>query len=98
MFPGIASLLFGYAFLRTRGVILPIAMHAAWNYSQEQVGIASGRNQIGHWIIVRDGGSNVHGVVGYAIILTVLASAALAIWSLNPTRFLASEPAPRAFE
>lgn len=79
MFPGAASLLFGDAFLRTRGVILPIAMHAAWNNGQEQIGMASGRKQIGLWLVVRDIGSSVHWVLGYAVILGVLSLAGLAI-------------------
>lgn len=80
LLPGVASLLFGYAFLRSEGVILPVAMHAAWNYTQEQLGISSGRNQPGFWTIVREPGADpVPSLAGYAMLLLTLFLAALVI-------------------
>ncbi|MCX6595400.1 MAG: CPBP family intramembrane metalloprotease [Acidobacteria bacterium] len=49
LFTGSASLFFGYAFRRSRGAALPIGIHAAWNFWQEQLGGNSGRGQAGIW-------------------------------------------------
>jgi membrane protease YdiL (CAAX protease family) len=75
---GLGSLLFGYAYLKSGGVMLPIAMHAAWNFWQEQLTASSGRAQPGQWSIIRAAGPDPSFFVSYGILLLVtLAAAAL---------------------
>lgn len=40
--PGVGSLLFGIASLKTKGLALPIGLHAAWNFGQWSLGFKNG--------------------------------------------------------
>jgi membrane protease YdiL (CAAX protease family) len=82
---GLGSLLFGYAFFRSGGVMLPIGMHAAWNFWQEQLAASSGRGQPGLWRVVRDPDSELSFIASYGILLLTTLAAMLVIrWSTGP--------------
>jgi membrane protease YdiL (CAAX protease family) len=79
LFTGLGSLLFGYAFRRSCGVIVPIGLHAAWNFWQEQAAVSSGRGQAGLWSLVLPEGSRLSFGVRYGALLLVTAGTAVAI-------------------
>lgn len=79
LFTGMGSLLFGYAFMRSGGVMLPIGMHAAWNFWQEQLMASSGRGQAGMWKPVMAPGAHIPFVERYAALVLVTLGAALVI-------------------
>jgi membrane protease YdiL (CAAX protease family) len=81
LFTGLGSILYGYAFLRTKGVALPIGIHAGWNFIQENLAGISGRSQPGYWNPVRapgDAGASFAASLGILLIVT-LAGAAV-VW------------------
>jgi membrane protease YdiL (CAAX protease family) len=79
LFTGLGSLLFGYAFYRTRGVMLPIGLHTAWNFWQEHLAGTSGRGQPGIWSFIRMPGQQASFAFRYGALLAVSAAAALII-------------------
>jgi uncharacterized protein len=75
---GVGSLLFGMAAIATRGLAVPIGLHAAWNFGDWMRGE---KNSSGLWKpIVVDGfqeRAQLVGMIGYAM---VMLSATLAFW------------------
>jgi membrane protease YdiL (CAAX protease family) len=75
---GVGSLLFGMAALSTRGLAVPVGLHAAWNFGDWMLG---GKGSAGLWMPVIDVGwqarVDVAGTIGYFI---VMGSATLAFW------------------
>jgi membrane protease YdiL (CAAX protease family) len=47
VFTGFGSLFYGFAFVRSGGVMLPVGLHWGWNLAQEQLGGMSGRGRGG---------------------------------------------------
>lgn len=78
---GVGSLLFGMAAIATRGLAVPIGLHAAWNFGDWMHG---GKNSGGIWHPVeieayRDLGDRA-AMIGYVV---VMLSATLAFWWLH---------------
>jgi len=74
----VGSLLFGTAALATRGLAVPIGVHAAWNFGQWALGLRGGPAP---WMpVVRDGSQESVDLAGTIIYLAVFASATLAFW------------------
>jgi len=76
----VGSLLFGMAAIATRGLAVPIGLHAAWNFGDWMRG---GKGSSGLWHpvtadVFRDRADLV-GIIGYVI---VMVSATLAFWWL----------------
>lgn len=75
---GVGSLLFGMAAIATRGLAVPIGLHAAWNFGDWMRG---GKDSTGLWRPVGAGvfrdRAELVGMVGYVM---VMASATLAFW------------------
>ncbi len=75
---GVGSLLFGMASIATRGIALPIGLHAAWNFGDWMRG---GKGSIGLWkAVVEEGFEDPVQVVGLVSYLLVMCSATLAFW------------------
>ncbi len=81
--PGLGSLLFGMAAITTKGLAVPIGMHAAWNFGQWALGL---RGESGLWRAVSKGGSqqSTDGIETI-IYLAVFGSATLAFWLWHRT-------------
>jgi membrane protease YdiL (CAAX protease family) len=75
---GVGSLLFGMAAIATRGLAVPIGLHAAWNFGHWALGM---KGEPGVWKAVveegRDGHAQLIGTISY---LVVMGSATLAFW------------------
>ncbi len=83
LFTGLGSLFYGFAFLRTRGVALPIGIHAGWNFAQENLAGISGRSQSGYWNAVRapgDPGASFGLSLGILLLVTLI-GAAIVWWA-----------------
>jgi membrane protease YdiL (CAAX protease family) len=84
---GVGSLLFGMAAIATRGLAVPIGLHAAWNFGDWMVG---GKGSPGLWQVVFDEGyqqqSQRIGTIVYITVM-ILATVALWIWYRSKTRF-----------
>jgi len=83
----VGSLLFGMAALATRGLALPIGLHAAWNFGQWVVGE---KETPGLWKPVLAGGPTARAdhvaLIAYVV---VFGAATLAFWGYRP-RFVAA--------
>ena len=83
---GTGSLLFGLAALATRGLALPIGIHAAWNIGDWARG---GKGSGGLWQTIVEPASAsrtaVWAIASYAIVMTI-AFAGLWLWCWNPRR------------
>ena len=77
----VGSLLFGMASIATRGLAVPIGLHAAWNFGDWMHG---GKDSSGLWHPVGVEGlrdrADLAGMIGYVV---VMVSATLAFWLLN---------------
>lgn len=77
---GLGSLLFGMAALATRGLALPIGLHAAWNLGDWLLG---GKGEPGLWrVVVAEefrARSQLVGTVGYCAVM-IAATAAFWLW------------------
>jgi uncharacterized protein len=75
---GVGSLLFGIAAIATRGLAVPIGLHAAWNFGQSMMGLNS---EPAIWRAVVDNGQEQHiehvRTISY---VAVMGSATLAFW------------------
>jgi membrane protease YdiL (CAAX protease family) len=84
---GFGSLLFGMAALRTKGLALPIGIHAAWNIGDWARG---GKPQGGFWHAIVDPGyehrTAITGMTSYAVLM-VLAIISLALYRRISTPF-----------
>jgi membrane protease YdiL (CAAX protease family) len=92
---GVGSLLFGMAALATRGLAVPIGLHAAWNIGDWMRG---GKGAGGLWSPVVDGGYErdveVVGMVSYVAIMGL--AVAGFYWWYGKVRALKRESAPGA--
>ena len=78
---GVGSLLFGMAAIATRGLAVPIGVHAAWNFGQWALGLRGGP---GLWQgVVKDGLRESAHRIGMISYLTVIGAATLAFWLWN---------------
>jgi len=74
----VGSLLFGMAALATRGLAVPIGVHAAWNFGQWALGLRGGPAL---WRpVVREGLQESVDLNGTIIYLAIFGSATLAFW------------------
>jgi uncharacterized protein len=75
---GVGALLFGAAALRTRGLAVPIGLHAAWNFGDAMLG---GKGMPGLWkpAVAADAMARVEATQWIAYVLIMMA-AATAIW------------------
>ena len=72
------SLLFGMAALATRGLAMPIGLHAAWNFGQWMLGA---KETPGLWKTLTDGRlREIPERVGIISYLVVMAAATLSFW------------------
>jgi membrane protease YdiL (CAAX protease family) len=72
------SLLFGIAAVRTRGLAVPIGLHAAWNFGQWTLGL---RGSSGLWRpVVPDGLQERVDLAGSIVYLALFGAATLAFW------------------
>lgn len=76
---GVGSLLFGMASIATRGLALPIGLHAAWNLGDWMRG---GKGSGGLWRPIGVEHADRAEMIGY---LAVMLSATLAFWWFNRT-------------
>jgi uncharacterized protein len=75
---GVGSLLFGMAAIATRGLALPIGLHAAWNIGDWMRG---GKGSVGFWKpVVEDGFKERTAFVGMTSYVVVMCFATLVIW------------------
>ena len=75
---GVGSLMFGMAAIASRGLALPIGLHAAWNFGHWSLGH---KGQPGIWeAVISPGFEDRAQFVGMAAYLTVMCSATLAFW------------------
>lgn len=75
---GVGSIFFGAAALRTRGLAMPIGLHAAWNFGDWMLG---GKETQGLWRpIVEPGGMAHVQVIQMATYIALMIAATLAIW------------------
>jgi uncharacterized protein len=79
---GVGSLLFGIASLKTKGVALPIGMHAAWNFGQWSLGL---KNEPGIWqVVVKRGYESRLDTIETLSYLIVMGLAILAFYFIYP--------------
>jgi membrane protease YdiL (CAAX protease family) len=75
---GLGALLFGAAALRTRGLAVPIGLHAAWNFGDSMLG---GKGTLGLWKPVVDANAIERvETAQWAIYVVVMIVATAAIW------------------
>lgn len=75
---GVGSLAFGMASLATRGLAIPIGIHAAFNFGQWLLGL---RGQPGIWRgIVEPGNDRRAEFIGAAIYVVLMATTTIAFW------------------
>jgi membrane protease YdiL (CAAX protease family) len=89
---GVGSLMFGMAAIATKGLAVPIGMHAAWNFGDWILG---GKGAPGFWQVVVEQGheerARLVGTIGYITIM-ILATVTLWMWHRS------SKPHPEAYE
>ena len=79
---GVGSLLFGIASLKTKGVALPIGLHAAWNFGQWLLGF---KNEPGIWrSVVTPGYESRLDTIESLSYLIVMGLAILAFYFIYP--------------
>jgi uncharacterized protein len=83
---GVGSLMFGMAAIATRGLAVPIGLHAAWNFGDWILG---GKGSSGLWQVVINQGQQQRvqlvGTIGYLAVMS-LATVAFWIWYRSKTR------------
>ena len=91
---GVGSLLFGMAAIATRGLALPIGLHAAWNFGDWALG---GKGPHGLWTVILKEGHQQRaqhiGTIGYLVVMG-LATLAFWVWyrSRNKIQFTPNSP------
>jgi membrane protease YdiL (CAAX protease family) len=76
--PGVGSLLFGMAAIATRGLAVPIGLHAAWNFGQWALGLKS---EPGLWRSVSEGGGEQRAhLIAMIAYVAVVFLATLTFW------------------
>ncbi len=87
---GVGSLFFGMAAIATRGLAVPVGLHAAWNFGQSIMGL-NGEPSI--WRVVVDNGQEQRiehlRTISY---LAVMGSATLAFWFWHRKMHLSELP------
>ena len=74
----VGSLLFGMAVLATRGLAVPIGLHAAWNFGQWALGLRGGPAV---WSpLLRNGSQESVDRIETIVYLALFGSATLAFW------------------
>jgi membrane protease YdiL (CAAX protease family) len=84
---GVGSLLFGMVAISTRGLAVPIGLHAAWNFGQWAMGFKPESPSLFTAVVVqeyRDRAESL-GVISY-LLVTVLATAAFWLWHRRRSR------------
>lgn len=67
---GIGALLFGIAALKSKGIALPVGIHAAWNFGQWSIGF---KNEPGIWqTIIEKGGESNYEKISFVFYLIVM--------------------------
>jgi uncharacterized protein len=75
---GMGSLLFGMASIATKGLAVPIGMHAAWNFGQWILGL---KGAYGVWrVIVPEGHAEVTETIALMIYVALFSSATIVLW------------------
>src|SRR5580765_7514942 len=75
---GVGSILFGAAALRTRGLAVPIGLHAAWNFGDWMLG---GKETAGLWKPVLEMEASGHaGTIQMVSYLAVMITATAVVW------------------
>ena len=94
---GVGSLLFGMASIATRGLAMPIGMHAAWNIGDWMRG---GKGTGGLWRpVIRSGFADRSAGVDSALYIVVTVSATAALWWWwRRTAGIRAVPAPASSE
>jgi hypothetical protein len=76
---GMGALLFGMAAIATRGLAVPIGVHAAWNFGDQMR--SGGGKTTGFWkAVVEDGFEARAQVVGWTGYVSVMLLTTLAFW------------------
>ena len=76
--PGVGSLLFGIAAIATKGLAMPIGLHAAWNFGQWILGL---KEQPGMLTAIVEKGNEQHAeIVGFSSYLAVMGLATAGFW------------------
>jgi hypothetical protein len=75
---GIGAIFFGVAALRTKGLALPVGLHAAWNFGQWCVGF---KNEPGLWqAIIEKGYEGRFDVINSACYVFVMLTSIIVFW------------------
>ena len=87
---GVGSLMFGMAALATRGLAVPIGLHAAWNFGDWILG---GKGSPGLWqVVVEEGQQQRAQFVGTVAYIAVMSLATIAFWMWNRSK---TKPEPQ---
>lgn len=79
---GIGAILFGIAALKTKGIALPIGLHASWNFGQWCMGF---KNEPGIWqTIIEKGFESKVEMIGSVCYLVVMGMAILVFYFYKP--------------
>jgi uncharacterized protein len=76
--PAVGSLLFGMAAIATRGLAVPIGLHAAWNFGQWSLGMKAQPGFLK--FVVREGGEQRVHLIGMMTVVSVMVVATFAFW------------------
>jgi uncharacterized protein len=76
--PAVGSLLFGMAAIATRGLSVPIGLHAAWNFGQWSLGMKAEPGFLK--AVVMEGGEQRAHLIGMVAFVAVMLLATLAFW------------------
>jgi membrane protease YdiL (CAAX protease family) len=79
---GVGSLLFGMAAIASRGVAVPIGLHAAWNFGQWALGL---RSSPGIWKSIVPERNHFVGMMIYVAVFGT-ATIAIALWNRRSVR------------
>jgi hypothetical protein len=79
---GVGSLLFGMAAIASRGLAVPIGLHAAWNFGQWALGL---RGSPGIWKSIVPEGNHLVGMMIYVAVFGT-ATIAIALWHRRSVR------------
>lgn len=74
---GVGALFFGLAALKTKGIALPIGLHAAWNFGQWLMG---SKQEAGIWKAITEKG--FESSVEYTILITYLIVMGIGMWCI----------------
>jgi membrane protease YdiL (CAAX protease family) len=79
---GIGAVLFGFAALKSRGITLPVGIHAAWNFGQWSIGF---KNEPGVWrVIIEKGNETQFENISFAFYLVLMILAIAGFYFYTP--------------